>query len=41
MTITAFNEAIRKMSSLGATVLEKPLPNAPGWNYTFMGDRHE
>ncbi|KAJ5480172.1 hypothetical protein N7530_005681 [Penicillium desertorum] len=36
MTITAFNEAIRKMSSLGATVLETPLPNAPGWNYTFV-----
>ena len=37
ITITAFNEAIRKMSSLGATILETPLPNAPGWNYTFVG----
>ncbi|KAJ5404971.1 hypothetical protein N7465_006255 [Penicillium sp. CMV-2018d] len=41
MTITAFNEAIRKMPSWGATVLETPLPNAPGWNYTFVGDQYD
>ena len=37
MTIVSFNEAIQKISSLGATVLETPLPNAADWNYTFVG----
>ncbi|KAF4972518.1 hypothetical protein FSARC_942 [Fusarium sarcochroum] len=36
-TISAFNKVIRKMSSLGARVLETPLLNAAQWNYTFVG----
>ncbi|KAM0546456.1 hypothetical protein ACHAPJ_010812 [Fusarium lateritium] len=36
-TTSSFNKAIRKISSLGAIVLDTPLPNADQWNYTFVG----
>jgi amidase len=35
--ISDFNAALETMVSLGATVLETPFPNAPAWNYTFVG----
>lgn len=37
LMISSFNEALRKMAALGATVLETPLPNKNEWNYTFVG----
>ncbi|KAH6869696.1 amidase signature domain-containing protein [Thelonectria olida] len=37
LMISSFNEALKRMTALGATVLETPLPNKNEWNYTFVG----
>lgn len=37
MTVDAFDEALLRFASLGATVLETPLPHPEQWNYTFVG----
>ncbi|KAK6221701.1 Amidase [Colletotrichum tabaci] len=35
--VEAFDKALTRFSSLGATVLETPLPHPERWNYTFVG----
>lgn len=35
--ISDFDAALVKLTELGATVLETPLPNKHEWNYTFVG----
>ncbi|OQD60709.1 hypothetical protein PENPOL_c021G08157 [Penicillium polonicum] len=37
LMVSSSNESLVKMASLGATVLETPLPNKDKWNYTFVG----
>lgn len=37
LMVSSFNEALVKMATLGATVLETPLRNKDKWNYIFVG----
>lgn len=37
LMISSFIKSLAKMVSLGAMVLETPLPNKDKWNYTFVG----